>query len=109
MVNLLQVHFVGFITSTVSVRGAICALVKQQYVLCVFVEVQNIANNTTLLSLAQKCVAANNERTVGLHVKCPMFCLHLGKFSVLRQIFKKLPLSNFTVIRPFGAALIHAN
>jgi len=109
MANLLQVHFVGFIASTVIVRDTICALVKQQYVLCVFVEVNFIVNNTTILSLTKKCVAANNERPVGLHVKCPMFCSHLGKFSVSRQIFKKFPVSNFTEILPFGAALIHAN
>jgi len=109
MTNLLQVHFVGFIASTVSVRGTICALAKQEYVLCVFVEVHIIVNNTTILSLAQKCVAANNERPLGLHVKCPMFCSHLGKFSVSRQIFKKFLVSNFTEIRPFGAALINAN
>ena len=61
----------------------------------------NIERCTSLLLWTVDVSAATLLTSVGLYVKCPI----LTKLGVSQQILIKSPLaSNFTAIRPFGAA-----
>jgi hypothetical protein len=89
--------------------------ITQQCILCAFLSYNVTAINIKTWSVAQKMllcriyVVGSNKAYSDLHVKRPIFLPDFNEiWTFLGRFSYNSPISNFTAIRPVGAALMYA-